>query len=345
MEKFLQFFAPFSILIFMAFLITSAVLVANMLNSENTGDSKSPSYKRLGYLVALLSILMLVVVWAFTSKFADFSRYSLSDSVQDWGAVGDFFGGMLNPIFAFASLIAILTTIKIQTDQMKKSEHQIKKSDDSIAEHQKSMQKQQFESFFLEIWKTMPDQQTDFDKNFTIAKESYIPRKDATFNVFSENWDMESTDDMIKRVGKTLIDKGTLYHPYFLKFIACIEMINSKTSVKEGDWKLDKNHVEFYLNILMSSVSQNFLQVIAFLFGYNRNITNLNHYSKYVTHFGLLQYLDVTKPIFSGHVKFYDVYKYHWEAYGSNAEAFNIMRANGCTEYWKDKAPKNNQKP
>ncbi|WP_430454954.1 hypothetical protein [Rheinheimera sp.] len=51
--------------------------------------------------------------------FLDGTRsWSISPDPMEWGVVGDFFGGMLNPILAFASFIALLYTIKLQTTEM-----------------------------------------------------------------------------------------------------------------------------------------------------------------------------------------------------------------------------------
>lgn len=45
-----------------------------------------------------------------------------------WGPVGDFFGGMLNPILAFASFIALLFTIRIQSEELRLTRREFEKS-------------------------------------------------------------------------------------------------------------------------------------------------------------------------------------------------------------------------
>lgn len=51
-----------------------------------------------------------------------------SQHLQYFGQVGDFFGGMLNPILAFASFIALLYTIKLQSAEMKESRNELQQS-------------------------------------------------------------------------------------------------------------------------------------------------------------------------------------------------------------------------
>lgn len=45
-----------------------------------------------------------------------------------WGPVGDFFGGMLNPVLAFASFIALLYTIRIQSEELRLTRDELSKS-------------------------------------------------------------------------------------------------------------------------------------------------------------------------------------------------------------------------
>jgi len=52
--------------------------------------------------------------------FIQFGFYPLSDSPQNWGAFGDFLGGILNPIISFTALIILVKTIK----QNEKALHQ-----------------------------------------------------------------------------------------------------------------------------------------------------------------------------------------------------------------------------
>ena len=43
----------------------------------------------------------------------------LSDSNGDWGTFGDYLGGVLNPILGFASFMALLYTVRLQSNELK----------------------------------------------------------------------------------------------------------------------------------------------------------------------------------------------------------------------------------
>lgn len=72
--------------------------------------------RRLFRLGRVISIPISVLLAAYISNFA----FKMpSPEPEQWGQMGDFFGGMLNPILAFASFIALLYTIRIQSEELK----------------------------------------------------------------------------------------------------------------------------------------------------------------------------------------------------------------------------------
>ncbi|WP_460110355.1 hypothetical protein [Pseudomonas sp. S3_H04] len=61
-----------------------------------------------------LALLMVaVVLYPYHQQFG-----FLSGDRSDWGAFGDFFGGVLNPIFALFAFFAVLHSLRIQMKQI-----------------------------------------------------------------------------------------------------------------------------------------------------------------------------------------------------------------------------------
>lgn len=54
-----------------------------------------------------------------------FRDFSFIADTEKFGQFGDFVGGTLNPILAFLSFMALLYTIKIQTDELKLSREEL----------------------------------------------------------------------------------------------------------------------------------------------------------------------------------------------------------------------------
>lgn len=68
-------------------------------------------------LFFIAALALVLVLGVYFSKFDG----QLSNDQGIWGTFGDFVGGTLNPILAFASLCAILLTMKMQSDELKTS--------------------------------------------------------------------------------------------------------------------------------------------------------------------------------------------------------------------------------
>ncbi|UTW49823.1 putative phage abortive infection protein [Bacterioplanoides sp. SCSIO 12839] len=67
------------------------------------------------FTIAALALALVLGIYFF--KFGGY----LSSDQGVWGTFGDFVGGTLNPLLAFASLCAILLTMKMQSDELKTS--------------------------------------------------------------------------------------------------------------------------------------------------------------------------------------------------------------------------------
>lgn len=77
---------------------------------------------------AVLIATLIVPIVAYVSKF---SGNGFSDEPEQWGQMGDFFGGLLNPILAFASFMALLYTIRIQSEELRLTREELAKSSDA----------------------------------------------------------------------------------------------------------------------------------------------------------------------------------------------------------------------
>jgi uncharacterized membrane protein len=123
----------FSILWFAWFLANRTIRLLRSLgtaddNSVSTKEKESARVQHLAMLLLLFSLVPSFLVASFISTFGFWNGYQISGSLSDWGQMGDFFGGMLNPILAFASFIALLVTIKLQSEEMKETREELKQS-------------------------------------------------------------------------------------------------------------------------------------------------------------------------------------------------------------------------
>jgi uncharacterized membrane protein len=90
-----------------------------------------PAFLKLLIFIAILSAL--IIIGLYFCKF----HHVLANTQDTWGQFGDYVGGTLNPVFSFFTLIAVLITIKQQSEQIRSLE--------------KTSTLQRFESNFFQI--------------------------------------------------------------------------------------------------------------------------------------------------------------------------------------------------
>lgn len=78
------------------------------------------------YALAILAVAVLAYIFLNTGPGA-----SIKDKAS-WGAMGDYFGGMLNPTFALLGLFALLKTIRIQSEELRTSNKALEYSNEEL---------------------------------------------------------------------------------------------------------------------------------------------------------------------------------------------------------------------
>lgn len=70
---------------------------------------------------------------------------------SSFGEWGDFFGGVLNPIFTLLTFTGVLITIVLQQTELRESKAEMRRSADALQEQTKSLQRQNFEATFFQM--------------------------------------------------------------------------------------------------------------------------------------------------------------------------------------------------
>ena len=89
----------------------------------------------------LLSIFI-ISVSAWFVAFAIFYFLGGYSEISSLGTLGDYFGGMLNPVFSFMALIALLYTIRIQSAELKLSRNELELTRRELAVSSDSLKRQ-----------------------------------------------------------------------------------------------------------------------------------------------------------------------------------------------------------
>jgi hypothetical protein len=127
-------------------------------------DKKYIKVLQLWLLIFLAIFLFLVVRWLYVDAIGNpFDLTKLkNDSNEEkraaLGALGDYFGGLLNPILAFLSFIALLYTLKLNQEELAETRKELARAaqahEDSkkvMDEQLKTQDLQRFDSFFATL--------------------------------------------------------------------------------------------------------------------------------------------------------------------------------------------------
>ena len=100
---------------------------------------------------------------------------------EEWGQFGDYMGGTINPVVGLATIFLILTTVKLQRQELRASLHELRASNKALA-------KQSFEnSFFswIEIYQRLLDGVRAFEIDSTRTEQGRHALEDKFFVNFS----------------------------------------------------------------------------------------------------------------------------------------------------------------
>lgn len=77
--------------------------------------------------------------------------FPLAHGRSEWGAMGDFFGGILNPIFSFLGLVMLLATLVQNQKELELSRNELKESTAALAAQATTLERQRFEDTFFSL--------------------------------------------------------------------------------------------------------------------------------------------------------------------------------------------------
>ncbi|MDN5091021.1 putative phage abortive infection protein [Aliarcobacter butzleri] len=246
-----------------------------------------------------LGFLILVsVAYYYLKRFPTFPN---DYSFEDLGAFGDFFGGTLNPLFAFLTFGLLLLTIRLQLEELKNSRKELKEtrkatrdSANALKEQSNSIKLQNFENTFFNMIdlhnKTLlnltakpeiiliPVRGSDYPYGFEYKEE--LKGRDIINHLYDHFLKFQ---DHYQRHSKDIDKKTSIIFEYFIiKFYFDIEQYfkNLYQILKFIDNSDDISNKKFYSNILRAQLSTSEITIL-FLNSINQNEKLLNLFIKY----------------------------------------------------------------
>jgi hypothetical protein len=265
------------------------------------------SWMRFGptFLAVSLFLIFFIafILWLKISVNLDFPLLSFSNVTQlaYMGQIGDFFGGVLNPLLSFMALIAVLFTIKMQSEELKEAKEETRIANRIQDKQTAVFERQNFESVLFrlldvhgrlaermrvrkkfeegDVFKVVVDNVLDLiNENDPVVQNTYIPELDSWAKQREElkRRDADGLRRLVQAVGEVIdSDYKILLSQYFRNMYQILKLIdNFKLEVhEEGAEKGKKSkrqlRMEYfqrrqYCNILRAQVSDDELKVLYF---------------------------------------------------------------------------------
>lgn len=118
---------------------------------------------------------------------------------SSFGEWGDFFGGVLNPLFTLLTFTGVLITIVLQQTELRESRAEMKRSADALHEQTKSLQKQNFESTFFQMLSVHTSLVNAID---LVDEQNRVTRGRDCFSVFYTRFNKIYREQLEKANGK-----------------------------------------------------------------------------------------------------------------------------------------------
>jgi len=223
---------------------STALLIVAFLITTITGVLINKKYKFGLISISFIAICFLLILYIAIDYINYFKKAdNIMKTQSDWGAMGDYFGGILNPVLTFITIIILLWTTHSQNEELKK---QLKRQDEET-------------------------KKANFDKMFTLMLEQHNA-------FFLQNGFAESVTNIYKDLASEYCSS---IHSHYVDFEESKKMLEKVFSNKENNTinaylrflyrflkylSENKNNIENindYSDILRSFISDNLLHVIA----------------------------------------------------------------------------------
>ena len=207
-------------------------------------NSKIPFTFYLFIGLAITFVLIVIGIYMFY-----FGRNGVSRNPSDWGPFGDYFGGVLNPIFGFLSLIALLITIHLQLHSIKVSEEAHSKQNEYLERKEK---KEEWQAIICHIEKLIQKQaETKIIKNGVVVGNigSAISRVGELMSKKGIHGDTNFANEQLK----SICDGITIEKLYCLRsaLTSLLEyLVKYQKYIVENDTAIISHYVSSYIGLI-----------------------------------------------------------------------------------------------
>lgn len=208
----------------------------------------------------ILIIIFYVVVQFLVLVGHPFDIGAEKDPRSALGALGDYFGGLLNPLFAFLSFIGVLWTLKMSREELLETR---KVMDEQL----KTQFLQQFESLFFSLLNQMTknlDQITRVNDYYKFPQHynKIFNIEDRAEVIMTKMFDIPSKESLTVNVMRRMLIEDKNFSNFFIFLYQILKNIDYKIDESKLVEEEKKNLKKNYFNILRSLIPEKILHLL-----------------------------------------------------------------------------------
>ncbi len=225
-------------------------------------------------VATVICFIGILVIWYYKAIWL----LGFTDYPAAYGQMGDFFGGLLNPVLAFASFMALLYTIQIQSKQLEISANELKETKEEIAASRKAQE---------DLSNT---QQTQLFENNFFSQMNYIAGIKESFRKHQQDQvhavsDLVANENPITLSIDMVVSNSPQARMYYSTVLELLRYVD-EFMYKSNSW--DKASIYYgLLSNLLDDVDCYFLSYIGRLSRYNR--MSMDKYEHTCNQFGIFK--------------------------------------------------------
>lgn len=278
--------------------------------------------KKLLTFLGIISILFIAFVVGFYIQ--NFGYLGISTEQEVWAQFGDFIGGTLNPILAFFAFIALLYTIKLQSDALQMSKDELQATREELSRSAKAQEEQSkslelqnqatnlqiFENTFFQLL----NQHNEYlDLMLNDNKITYVVYSNDIIGGPSVSGALAKNEVLI--AFKKLNNEKRSIKNYFMTLYQILKFVDNKSKKYNIDGK-------FYTNIIRALIDDEVLRTLALNCITFHQFTD---YKKYIEKYEFFEHIYVEKKNNETATVLEILSSFDKKAFGKNADLIELI--------------------
>lgn len=260
-------------------------------------------------ILVLLCIFIIRLIIGYGDTFGSYFPVMANPSRADFGTMGDFFGGILNPLFSFLGLLMLLATLSLNQKELELSRKELKDSSSALKEQSETLKKQRFEDTFfslLDQFNIISDKLNSpgvlNSKNMRVGNENgtIVAGILAELNTDGLNWGNYAP--LLKGSKNKLLKHHPLINQYFRVLYQILKLIALKCPDSSHNSVLPLGNIfdavaspeeKFYSNLIRSFVSEDMYFLLAINCYVENEDDDFYKYKLLIERFAFLEHLNL----------------------------------------------------